>query len=64
MCVVDCTDLSCKDLHRQVGMGVLMTTWCNGSTLAWNARDVDSIPAVGTIFHHTHDTYFATPYFS
>ena len=25
-------------------------TYCNGSTLAWNARDVGSVPALGTIF--------------
>ena len=24
--------------------------WCNGSTLAQNARDVGSIPALGTLF--------------
>ena len=25
-------------------------TWCNGSTLAQNIRDVGSIPALGTLF--------------
>ena len=35
--------------------------WCNGSTLICNARDVGSIPALGTVFsifhfHLTHDT--------
>ena len=25
--------------------------WCNGSTLALNARDVGSSPDLGTIFH-------------
>ena len=25
-------------------------TWCNGRTLAWNARDVGLSPALGTIF--------------
>ena len=24
--------------------------WCKGSTLAWNARDVGSIPPLGTVF--------------
>ena len=33
--------------------------WCNGSTLAQNARDVGSIHILSTIsliFIHTHDT--------
>ena len=25
-------------------------TWCYGTTLAWNAKDAGSIPALGTIF--------------
>ena len=33
------------------------STWCNGSTLAQNARDVGSISALGTIFpiFNTHN---------
>ena len=35
-------------------MGIVVTsgkpTWCNGSTLAWNARDVHSSPALVTVF--------------
>ena len=26
-------------------------TWCSGSTLAQNARDVGSSPTLGTVFH-------------
>ena len=25
-------------------------SWCNGSTLAWNARDLGSSPTLGTVF--------------
>ena len=31
-------------------------TWCNGSTLAHNARDVGSIPDLGILFLHNHVT--------
>ena len=52
MSVVGCTDLSGKELHRQVGMGKMVTSVSLGgimvSTLAWNARDVGSI--LGTVF--------------
>ena len=50
--VVVCTDLSDKELHRQVGVGIVVTprkpTRCNGTTLARNARDAGSIPSLGT----------------
>ena len=53
-CIVVCTDLWGKELHRQVGVGIVVTSgkpmWCNGSTLAWNAKDVGSCPALGRIF--------------
>ena len=52
--VVVCTDLWGKELYRQAGVGIVMTsgkpTWCNGSTLARNARDVGLSPALGTVF--------------
>ena len=48
------TDLLDKELHRQVRVGIVLTSWtnmlCNGMTLTWNARDVRLIPALGTIF--------------
>ena len=54
MSVVACTDLWGKELHRQVGMGIggdiREPMWCNGSTLARNARDVGLIPVLSTIF--------------
>ena len=62
MSVVVCTDLWGKELHRQLGMKIVVTPgkpmWCNGSTPAWDARDVGSSPALGhsiSHFHHTHD---------
>ena len=37
-----------------MGVGIVVTsgksTLCNGSTLAWNARDVGLSPVLGTIF--------------
>ena len=52
--VVVCTDLGGKELHRQDGVRMVVTsgkpTWCNRSTLARNARDVGSGPALGTVF--------------
>ena len=59
--VVDFIDIADKELHRQVGYhGILLTSGSLGvvmvSTLARNARDVGSIPALGTIF-----TIFITP---
>ena len=49
-----CTDLSCKEQHRQVGIGSVITSDSLGgemvSTLAWNARDVGLIPILGSIF--------------
>ena len=50
--VIGRTDLSGKELHSQVGMdgysGDIREPTL--STLAWNVRDVDSIPTLGTIF--------------
>ena len=69
-CVVVCTALWGKGLHRQVSMGIVVTlgkpTWCNGSTLARNARDVGTSPALGTVFPifstpTTHATYLLSP---
>ena len=52
--VVICTDLGGKEPNRQVGEGMVVTpgkpTWCNGSPLTRNDRDVGSSPALGTIF--------------
>ena len=52
--VVVCTDLPGKDLHRQVGVDRIVTSWHLGgvmvSSLAQNARDVGSRPTLGTIF--------------
>ena len=49
--VVVCTNLWGKELHRQMGMGdIREPMWCNGTTLAQNARDVGSIPVLATIF--------------
>ena len=33
--------------------------WCNGSTVAWNVRDVGLIPVLDTIsnFHHSHNIH-------
>ena len=49
-----CNDLCGKELHRQVAVGMIVTSGkpicCKGSTLAWNVRDVCSIPAIDTIF--------------
>ena len=67
--VVVCTDLWGKELYRQAGVGIVMTSgkpmWYNSSTLARNARDVGPSPVLGTvfpIFHHTHDTYIHDTY--
>ena len=52
--VVVCTDFSGKEPHGQAGVGMVLTSGSLGgvivSTLARNARDVGSIPALGTIF--------------
>ena len=29
---------------------IMDPTWCNGNTLAWNARDVGLGPTLGTVF--------------
>ena len=51
---VVCTDLSDKEPHRQVGVGRVVTSGGLGgvivSILSQNARDVDSIPTLGTLF--------------
>ena len=71
--VIVYTDLSGKEPHRQVGVGSIVISGILGgvmvSTLAWNARDVGSIPGVDLLdqalykcfiiishFHHPHDT--------
>ena len=55
MSIVDCTDLSGKGPHKKVGMGSMLTLMSlNGRmvcALAGNARGMDSIPALGAIFH-------------
>ena len=52
--VVVYTDLSGKELHRQEGVGSMATSGSLGGvmvrTLAWNVRDVGSIPDLGKIF--------------
>ena len=52
--VVICTDLLGKELHRQVGVRIVVTPRSlHGvivSTLVQNVRDVDSIHALGKIF--------------
>ena len=51
--VVGCTDLSGKELHRHVAVEIVVTSgkrmWCNGSTLAQNARHVSLILAPDTV---------------
>ena len=48
--VVAYTDISDKELHRQVGVGRVVTSGSLGGvmvcTLVWNARDVGSTPAL------------------
>ena len=51
--IVICTDLSGKELHKLVGVGIVMTSGnllCNGSTLAPNARYMGPCPTLSTIF--------------
>ena len=56
MSVIVYTDLSCKELRRQVAVGRVMASGHLGdvilivSTLACNVRDVGSISALGAIF--------------
>ena len=54
MCVVVSTDLSDKELQRHVDMGSMVISksleGVVSGTLVQNARDVGSIPALGTIF--------------
>ena len=51
---VVCTDLGGKDLHRQLGVGIVVMAaslgGVNGSTLARNARDVGFSPTLGKVF--------------
>ena len=59
--VAVCTDISGKELHRQVGMGKTVTSRAQVSTLA-NVRGVRSTPALSTIFHifitHPREYFF------
>ena len=52
--VVVCPDLSSKELHIQVDIGMAVTSGSLGdvmvSALVQSARDVGSIPAIGEIF--------------
>ena len=52
--VAGCTDLSGKELHRQVGVDIEVTSGSLShvmvSRLAQNARDVGLISALGIIF--------------
>ena len=48
--VVDCINLSGNKLHTHVGVDTVSLGAVMDSTLAWNARDVGSIPALSTIF--------------
>ena len=52
--LVDCTDLSGKDAHRQVVIGMVVTAGILGglmvSILVWNASDVSLILALRTLF--------------
>ena len=54
MSVVVCIHLKGKMPHRQESMGIVMTSgrlcYVMVSTLAWNARDADSILILGVIF--------------
>ena len=53
MSVVVCTNLSGKKPHRQVDMDKVVASRSLGgvmvSTLAWDARDLGSIPALGAM---------------
>ena len=60
---VVCTDLSGKEPHRQVGMGIVVIS---GSlhgvmfgTLAQNAEDMGLVPTLGTVFPTTPTTWVA-----
>ena len=54
MSVADCTDLSGKEPHRQVGLDRIITSGRLGglmvSTMAQNTRAMGSTPALGAIF--------------
>ena len=54
MSVVVCTDLIDLEQLRQVGVYMAMTSRSLSGkmirTLAWNLRDVGSIPVLGTLF--------------
>ena len=55
-------DLWGKELHTQVGVGIVVTSgkpmWCNGSKMAWNGRcGFDSCSGYNVShFCHIHDT--------
>ena len=52
--VIVCIDLSGNELHRQVSIGIVVTSGNLYGVMvriqAQNARDVGSLPALGTIF--------------
>ena len=52
--VLVCTDLWGMELHREVGVGIVVTSgkpmWCNDCTLAQNAKDVGLSSTLGTVF--------------
>ena len=48
--VLVCTDLWDKELHRQVCMGIAVTSGSLDGTLAWKARNVGLSSALDTIF--------------
>ena len=53
MYVVVCTDLLCKDPHRQVGVGRVVKSISTGGVMfitSLNARDMGSIPVLDAIF--------------
>ena len=48
--VVVCTDISGKELNRQVGVDRTVISRSLGGGMVSNAKDVGSIPILGTIF--------------
>ena len=52
--IVVCAYLSGKELHRQIGVGIVAKSGSQGdvmvSTLAWNTKNVRLISTLGTIF--------------
>ena len=69
VCIIAvCTDLWGKELHRQMGLGIVETsgkpTWCNGSTLAqWRRCGFDHHSRHNiSHFYHTHDSIMYVSY--